>query len=358
MYNNKNVLGKPIITVFPGYANTQTLYIDKNDGYQWFLQNFFLMIYNYNEEENAICSEFMNLSEIRFAQKYNIEMQNILCLPVESYCLPRTFVEANFKMIDFVEKSIDDGYCVHLYLDRRFIRIFNEKRKYSHQTFITGYDKQKRILYFNDYFNRGIYQEAYCTYEEFIEAYNNNEFFYDLDDGICYEYEIHDKIALLKYKESFSFEFSEQKFADDISKYLGEEKFELPFIPKIHNMKNDSCIVVQNTDGQQILMQYHDRKLSDGNIIDLRQICLFIDHKIALKHKIAYLVKNNKMFSSDNIVSVENLIKKANIIKAAFIKHNVTLKSSKTTRDNIATLFVEINDMEKELLLTIRDLLG
>ena len=216
----------PVITVYPGYANTLSIILQYDSGYNWFLQKYFHLMCAYSEKTNSIASEFMSLGTIKFAQRYHAQPNNILCPAIKSYTIPAELIkDMNCDVINLVKYFINKGMYLHLYVERKNLPNHNNERSHTHQIFVYGFNDVLEQVYLSDYFSGGAYQNKTCSYEEFRLAFENASEGALLDDGICYEYEYHDAFTAIKPNSDFTYEFDLDQFKEDILFYLHKKEY-------------------------------------------------------------------------------------------------------------------------------------
>ena len=343
----------PEITVFAGYANTLTILLQYPEGYHWYLQNYFHLLSVYNSKTNTIATEFYNIDEIKIAQKYNFEAKNILSRPIETFTIPSELIqESGNSIVDTFKFILDHGIYLSVYIDRKLVKKHSQSSQINHSTFIFGYDSELKAFWVLDYFGGNAYSKEVIPFEEIESAFISNDGLI-LDDGVCYEFEEHNLVSLMRYNTNFKYKFKISKFMKDINVYKEALTFRNHVTDlKIHNTNTEEVDYYYGIDVCRAIANYIFLKIESGDLVDGRQLCILRDQKIALRDKLCYLEKEYGIKES-TFVDLQSLIVRYNILINKQLKHNMRpYKNNKLAQQ----FLIEINSLLEIELRILDDL--
>ncbi len=228
------------------------------------------------------------------------------------------FTQLNIDINDYIMKHIDQNYYLYFQVDEFFIhnRRAYQKQHYIHDLLVYGYDEEKQIYNVVGYNNDFIYIESTITFEEFKQAFLNNNI--DKDKNYWA-----DRIFMFQYKKNSKYEFNLDLVKHLLKEYLNSEnsyerynRFDNPTKEKVYGIE------VYNKVLEHLDYAKHDIKcfkhLPEGHL-DNRLFRLIMEHKQLMAMRLEYINKN--------IVDISDLVKEyGDVVK---ISHNSILLSIK-----------------------------
>jgi hypothetical protein len=332
-------LAKPIISTYMGYALSLSIILNKQNGIDWFVQNYNNIITVYTEDYEELFMDFINISNIYVNSQQIYQPDNFLCQPLKTYSIPRNYVQEN-ELIQFIQKQINNNFYLCLFINRGYINQHNSNM--LHDIFVYGYDDEKEVIYICDYFNENRFSPSTCTYSEFINAYKNAGDFLE-DNNIFNDNTDVSKINLLSFNDFYNNTFNIHFFIDSLNYYLNPEMYSMNYKIQIFKIKNEikskRCFGIDNI---KIISKYITSKIENNESIDIRQLHLFYDHKHAYRYKIEYFLKKGYKIENNLIVLADMLEKLALNIRNLSIKYD-TERSIQSVHINKKSYIERIN---------------
>lgn len=200
----------PFITSYPFFANVLSIISNHEVSMPWFY-NYYINLEVERSLTHGVRLDFFQSSIWEYCPWiiHNKVPRNLVCNKWNSF-------------VDFVIECIDLGFYIYCVVDEFYIpeyRMFS-KQHVMHDIMIFGYNKQNHSVDIADFFKDGQYSYARASFSEIEQAFHNgNDFF--------------DGIQLLKYRESFPYEFDISIIKEDIQDYLQctnlQQKFKYPY---------------------------------------------------------------------------------------------------------------------------------
>ncbi len=303
-------VAQPIITHSPPVAYLSSILGNNPATYSWFM-NHYVNIYIHNGGY--------------FDNFYDRVMFYHGCPWLQVVQLRREIVlNLCDKIIDYVKALLEQEFYVYALANVQYIEAYGRNQYYGHNFLIYGYDDDKQEFLIADFFNRGRYGTARCSYDNVelaLQTAHMEKDFVNLIYGVKlknieYTFEVNMLSVMLKehldstnlfykYKTCPEEEYYSNKSGNDYN-YFGFEEmqslysFGLTFYDKLCDM------IVSNSS-----------KL-------LRPIDLIYEHKIMMKYRTEYLMANqyiSEKFYLRLKEKIEDLRKLSLLTRNLYLKH-------------------------------------
>lgn len=236
-------------------------------------------------------------------------------------------------IVDFLVRSIDDGYYVSVYLDRYYIPgIRNyQKSHMTHEAMVVGYDLENGKIQIMEYMQSYLTRFS-VTLDEFRQAYENS------DPARC------DEIHLLKFDSNRHYEFDLVNISEQLKDYLSARNTSERY--RINSNPVCSPFVTFGTDVYKII-----RQLLDYNQLkyDIRVFNSLWEHKKVMAERVKFIADNG--FVDDFMEFYEpckDIENKAYLLKSQFMKLCAT--KNPALMKTILSLLDYIEDKECDVL--------
>ena len=228
------------------------------------------------------------------------------------------------KITDYVKTLLEKDFYVYALANVQYIEAYGRDQYYGHNFLIYGYDDDKQEFLIADFFNRGRYGTARCSYDKIemaLQTAHMEKDFVNLIYGvklknIDYTFEINMLSEMLKeqiestnlfykYNTCPEEEYYSNKSGNDYH-YFGFEEmktlysFGLSFYDQLNNMIISKPLKV------------------------LRPIDLIYEHKIMMEHRVDYLMENRYISEKSYLKlkeKIEFLRKSSLLTRNLYLKH-------------------------------------
>lgn len=297
----------PRINCYPYYANPLAiLSVAGDEKYlPWFLSNFIQL--SSHPEGSRIKLDFFQ--------------QWITWVPYYSPFLDVQIINKDIigklNAISFIVNCIDSGYYVHLKVNHKYLSASSLKwynrTDYAHEVLIYGYNTKTQALEIADNFG-GKYKFAWCTFEEFEQAYSNPP---------IYNKENYEKVLLFKPKEDVKFQFDLLKVKDSLEDFLASRDTRMRDDQSSSWAKNLTLGVAVYDKIIEYLFLLIENKVS----IDVRLFHVLWEHKKCMIDRIKYMetlgiIRNPDIAKTYQEIERTALIYRNQMIKQAVRKDN------------------------------------
>jgi len=316
----------PPITSFPSIANLLSiLWVHKERTLPWICDHYVQLIIRPNHPVTR--SDFYDQADTD-----NFIINGYFC-PFLGWLRNNQTTARFTDFTDYIEYQINHGYYMDACLDRFFLSCSNcyNSRHFIHQSFIYGYDNDKKQVFISDFFDSGKYERKIVSYEEI-----NNSI-----KGIDYH------INLYKYQDC-NYEINLDLLKLSIADYLNcrDSLKKFQFSNPDYN-KN----VLYGLD----LYNYVIDVFCNEKHIDIRPFHILYDHKKMMKIRLDYLKKLN-IFDSIMLELIckrnDSLIEKSLLLRNKVIKYNL-----KHNNDLLSKIKTECRDLKNNDYYLFSDLL-
>lgn len=305
---NKLPLEYPPITSYPLIANMMSvLWSYKQDTLPWISDRFIQLLYR----EEVPPFSATNGVFYEYELSYNRPMFLSCPFLYVSRFDRLIFSECNSCFLDFLKRSINDGYYLHLGLNHQHLSCSPSYNRYFvHPTFIYGYNEPNNEIFIRDFF-KNTYCDEIANYDEVNAA------FYDIDYGTNAEYLNY--ISMFKYR-SIEYSHNIDKVVLDYTDYLNSVDS--------RNVFNEDYIYKKAK--KYYGLSYYDA-LSDSfnnRTVDIRSFHVLIDHKTMQKIRIEYLNSVGSLKNVDKLLQLnEELTSMAKVLQNLALKFLITKKN-------------------------------
>ncbi len=322
----------PVITSYPTHANILSCLQQYEDSMQWFY-NYYIQLF----------------AEGVLARGYYVDF----CTPVPWRSCPwidfqrigKEMVEKKWDSItEFIIDCIDSDYYVFLYLDQFYISeaVPYQKQKYAHDTFIFGYDLQKKLFNVADFYKFSKYYYTSIPFSQIEDAYNNLDL-----SGVVDNLQ---GIILIKPVRYDDYDFNVNIVAGFLNDYLQAKNTFGNYTGgyrKDIGQKNDFW--VYGMDVYKLLQDHLQLFLEHQASLDIRAFHVLLDHKTLMLNRIKYLMENKHLNNAAPIYEEYKVVKNQAIsLRSLAIKAHLT-RDEKTIRDTSNTI-LQIATKERSVL--------
>ncbi len=318
----------PPITTYPAIANILSLKWGKDKNAEaWVMDHFIQLIARPNHEHTY--GDFYDHADI------DNFFRIIFGLPGLGWMRVNKDVIQYNEFTDYIEREIDNDYCIEACLDRyyfEFSEVYKTKH-HIHSSLIYGYDSTKKEVYIADFFKAGKYERKIVGYDD-MNSSMNNDWLINLYKDESLEYEFNETLArryfddYLNARDSFDkFTFSNKGYNQDVVFGLGYYDYLI------------TC-------------------LEEGHPNDFRMYHILCDHKKLMKYRLEYMLKLNR-YDSDKLKALQEnndrLITESKILTAYYLKYLYKESDQKKAqlKDRIRSVKEEDENFVKEILMIL-----
>ena len=109
------------------------------------------------------------------------------------------------------------------------------------------------------------------------------------------------------------------------------------------------CKYYYGIDFYDIHCMYYQRRIMEERRIDFRQVCLMLDHKLALRCKVEYIIEKRN-YSHILLDKCDDLIRYITNIRNSILKYNMRLKNNEKVISQIRSDLNYAKEFEVNLL--------
>lgn len=328
-------LQEPIIQHNPANAYLFSIIGNEPDEYAWIMNNFVNLRYNvYTQYDDFFRNDMWyncyHITENRFTQEF----------------INQIFTD----YFEMVKNLIDRGYYIYLYLNTRYIPIYNQKNDCWHNAMIYGYDEDKGLVYIADFFDGRSFGTGTCTVEEFKIAYpypkEKDGFYYDLwnrafrkKKDYKFQFNIRDLYIRLKdYVEGIDINATHYySFDSNDMEDLEFDHFEEGFDYVYGNRVYDAIC----------------GDLIKGDL-KVRALHLILEFEYLMCKRVRFLEENGYLKSDSGLYEEsENLYNEAKIIRNLFLKWELAGSFSENRRQGICDKLMSLKEHEKNFIVKL-----
>jgi hypothetical protein len=252
------------------------------DEKNWYLAN------NYN---NIFCDETADNLYMFFTNMLSNSSLNIMNMYFECPFLDFQKINKNYlfstskiDLIDFVKKTINQGYYILLLIDRHFIKQYGFERSSNHEIMIYGYNDKENLIYFCDNTRSGLYSNSLTsTYDSFILAFYNTK--------VKGNTPFAEHLYLIKPYKNPNYLLDTANITSSLGQYL-----HLQSEPSCDLKSKAKKKIVSGIQVYDSFIRYLERILDsveDNYKKDIRSFCVLWDHKKSVLVTLSILYENN-----------------------------------------------------------------
>lgn len=310
----------PPITSFPYIANSLSiLWVKKDKVLPWICDRYIQLVIR--PHHSLTRSDFYE----------NADTDNFV-LP-GNYCpflgwLRNNQTTANFNQFtDYIEYQIKQGYYLDACLDSYYLSCTNyfKKKHFIHQTFIYGFDDEKRQVYISDFYD-GKYVRKIVSYDEINKSIKGIDYFINLYKYEEFDYKINLELLKVSTNDYINGRDSLNKYKYSYQSYNKDILYGMNF----YNYILDVFI--------------------NEKIIDIRPFHILYDHKKIMNIRLEYLKKLGIIDKDkiDNIFNLNNLlIEQSLLLRNMVLKYNIN--HNKSIKDEIYKKCLSVKESDYEL---------
>lgn len=347
-------LAKPVIDSFAGYAAINNIVLNYEKGQDWFVQNFFKLVIQYEETYHQVCFDYLNMDTLYMASYSCFQPESYVNWPVETYSVPVSQVKTG-RFVEFVKEQIESGFYVMVFLNWRYLRKYGYDTNGFHEVFLYGYDDEKEEIYATGYLAGKPYGELVHSFHDMEEAYAHMDMFWKQEIADHVNRNIK-KISLLKYKQDFRFAFSIGQFTKDLKRYLHLEETDWNVDLAITFTKSTKRLAYGNQ-LYEVLGKVFRKNCEAGENIDLTVPYAIYNHLEGMLYKIEYLMEKEYIRNSGEAEQYKAVVKSGKAFLFTAIKYIQQVTCGKKTDRNLGEKMqcqlLEMKEKEKAILYQI-----
>ncbi len=234
----------------------------------------------------------------------------------------------------YIEYQINHGYYIDACLDNFYLSCssFYNKEHFIHQTFIYGYDSEKRQVFVSDFYDASKYARKIVSYNDINKSIEGIDYHINLYKYEDCDYKINLDLLKLTIEDYINCRDSLKKFEFSYPSYNKDVLYGLDFYSYIIDV------------------------FSEEEYIDLRPFHILCDHKKMMKIRLDYL---KKLYAYDN--SKIELICERNdslITKSLTLRNMVIKYNTNHNNDLLYKIKTECSSLQKFDFYLFTDLLS
>lgn len=205
---------------------------------------------------------------------------------------------------EYIEHQIMHSYYLDACLDTFYLScsMNYNKKHFIHQTFIYGFDNEKRQVFISDFYDNGRYTRKIVSYDEINKSIEGIDYFINLYRYDDFNYKINLDLLKLTIEDYINCKDSQKKFEFSYVSYNKDILYGINFYNYIVDV------------------------FSKEDYIDIRPFHILCDHKVMMKIRLEYLYRMN-IFNSERIkeISTTNdlLISHSMRLRNMVLKYNI-----------------------------------
>lgn len=317
---NRKILAitKPPANGYQFYSYPLAIILNHEESYPWFYSNFIQLAFDKN---------------IFAPVPLCFYMYDYACNPwLNVHRLQReTFSMLDKEIVDFVVDSIDRGYYVYLNVDEYFIpdRGDYQKKHFSHDTLVYGYDLGLRTLKILGFNKVGAYESSEVSFNEFSQSYH----YLDKIENNC------NQIYLYQYNQAGKYDFNAKLVKETLEDYLYSRNTSERF-----SMIAEPWDRAYGMESYEYLQKYFQNLLANKVHTDIRLLHILWEHKSCMKLRTEYMYENGFIENPNDVETAKLIEHKAFMVKKLFLKYFLTEK--KEIIETVSQLTDEIKELE------------
>lgn len=315
----------PPITSFPAIANSLSiLWVNKDKILPWVSDRYIQLVIR----------PYHHLTRADFYDQ--ADMDNYI-IPAHS-CpfigwLRNNQTTAHFdNFTEYIEYQIEQGYYLDACLDAFYLSCsYNyNRRHFIHQTFIYGFDSEKRQVFISDFFDDGKYARKTVSYDEINKSIEGIDYHINLYKYEDFDYKMNLELLKLSMEDYINCRDSLKKFEFSSASYNRDILYGLDYY--------DYIIEV----------------FCNDEVIDRRPFHVLHDHKEMMKIRLDYLIKL-KAFDNNKLEQI--CTRNDSLVSNSMVLRNMVLKYTLNHNSNLLCKIKEkcnaIKNSDKELFMDL-----
>lgn len=313
----------PPITSFPPIANSLSiLWVNKERIIPWVSDHYIqLVIRPYHTITQA---DFYDSADMD-----NYIIPGYYC-PYLSW-LRNNQTTAHFNIFtEYIEYQIKHDYYLDACLDTYYLSCSTnyKKKHFIHQTFIYGFNKDKRQVFISDFYDNSKYERKIVNYDEINKSIENIDYFITLYKYNDFDYKINFDLLKLSIEDYINCKDSLKKFEFSYASYNKDLLYGLDFYNYIIDV------------------------FCKKDFIDIRPFHILYDHKKMMQIRLEYLNKLN-IFDNNKISQIN--VRNNSLINYSIVLRNIVLKYNLTHNNDLLDKIKEkcniLKRTDKDLLI-------
>lgn len=313
----------------------------KETSYDWFM-NYYVNTLSVVKHEMASPPSFMfHPACVPTTSQFLCNVWDI-CPFIDKNTLNREIVKTCYqKFTDFMTDFISKGYFICATFGQSKIR----RRNFSHKAYVTGYDRDLKLVYMADNIDYGRFQNFTMSFDDVDYAFFEADEFIPMFDK---DHQMEENSIYLIKPKDFQYKFDLNLLLQFLSDYLNA----VPgtgFLANIRNTPYRKDTFYYGFKIYNILDDYLNRILdnSDYNDVDDRIFTFIYDHKAVMQKRIPYLFSNCDIDIEPMRMLADESVKNAILCLNLYLKFGLTYK--KEIIEKIKKILVHLKQMDTDL---------
>lgn len=321
----------PPITSFPAIANSLSiLWVNKDKTLPWISDRYIQLIIRPHHPLTR--SDFYDQADTD-----NFIISGHGC-PFIGW-LRNNQTTANFTdFSEYIEYQIKHDYYLDACLDNFYLScsIHYNKRHYIHQTFIYGFNSEKRQVFVSDFYGDGKYERRTVSYDEINKSIEGIDYFINLYKYNDFDYKINLDLLKLSIEDYIYCRDSFKRFEFSCPSYNRDILYGIDFYNYIIDV------------------------FCEEEQIDARPFHILYDHKTMMKIRLDYLMKLN-IFDNSKIMGIyrrnDSLLHDSLTLRNFVLKYNLNPNYNllRNIKEKCASLRKSDYDLFTDLLCCINN---
>lgn len=324
-------LHQPIIQHSPANAYLFSIIGEEPDEFAWIMNNFVNLRYNlYTHYDDFFRNDMWyncyHITETRFTQEFINQFSD--------------------DAFDIIKKLINEGFYVYMYVNTRYIRIYNKEKDYWHNALIYGYDEEKDLVYLADFFDEN-FGTGTCTSDELRRAYpypeNKEGFYYDLWN------------RAIKRKKEYQYQFDLKKLYIKLKDYVNGTDINAS---QYYTFDSNDIEDVEFDHFEEGYEYVYGNSIYDAMCTDLlkdelkvRALHLILEFESLMCKRIQFLEEKKYLKPGHNLCEESAWLRKeAEIIRNLFMKYKFADSFNEERKKRICDRIMELKKREKCLI--------
>lgn len=296
----------PIIQHIPANAYLLSIIGEKEDEYEWIMNNFVNLRFN---------------SHTGYDDFYRNDMW-YNCYYITENRLTKEFLDLVFhNPIEMLTTLINADYYMYIFLNEKHIEKYGLSENFNHNAMIYGYDLDKKEVYIADFFGGNSLSFSTCALDEFCNGY-----IYQTNAQGYYEYVWN---RAFKVKKGYKYDFNVHEFLIKLEDYLLSTDLGKAKYFSFDNNDVEEVLYFKQYDGFDYVygisvydaIQNALRKKRIGR----RPLHLIYEHKKLMGKRISFLSKKGLLGCNEAelVQMCEEMLRLTTMVKNVFLKAEI-----------------------------------
>ena len=239
------------------------------------------------------------------------------------------------RITDYVKALLAEGFYVYAAGNTEHIPAYHNEHYCAHNLFVYGYDDKLQLFYISDFFVKGKYERATCSYDELemaLQTSNMNRHFVNLIYGVKLK-EIEYVLELDWLNEMLNEHLNSENLFCKYRTRQDEEYYSNKEGNKYYHF-SFSEIKTKYYFG----ISYYDKiseMVLDNSPKLLRPLDLIYEHKVMMSNRVEFLHQNGYLAGKEYLSLFEEckrLVSKTLVLRNLWIKYRMTMENPNSSK--------------------------